>query len=108
MTTEEFCSLAAASFEINSEQLCNLQVWIAYARWNAADGGGGPQQAGSVLTRARKVKPRVSHPLCKLWDDALSGAAEQLVSQNAIWPQSHALQQQLSWGPGSSPRQSSA
>lgn len=52
--------MAAMPFERKSEELCNVQVWIAYARWNAADGGGGPQQAASVLTRARKVKSRVS------------------------------------------------
>ena len=32
-----------------------VQVWVEYARWHAADGGGGPQQAASILARARKV-----------------------------------------------------
>lgn len=35
-----------------------VKVWVEYARWHAADGGGGPQQAASVLTRARKVGRR--------------------------------------------------
>ena len=33
----------------------HAQVWLEYARWHAADGGGGPQQAASILARARKV-----------------------------------------------------
>ena len=33
----------------------HVQVWVEYARWHAADGGGGPQQAASILARARKV-----------------------------------------------------
>ncbi len=33
----------------------HVQVWVEYARWHAADGGGGPQQAASILVRARKV-----------------------------------------------------
>ncbi len=38
-----------------------VQVWVEYARWHAADGGAGPQQAASVLTRARKVGNVLRH-----------------------------------------------
>lgn len=32
-----------------------MQVWLEFARWQAADGGSGPATAANVLSQGRKV-----------------------------------------------------
>ena len=45
--------MAAAHPELGA---CAAQVWYAYSRWHAAEGGGGPAAATAVLARATKVR----------------------------------------------------